>query len=94
MRPPVSQMLFMLYLAPIFRLGKPKARFGYTDDIIILVVVFILAVVVTLVVKRIFDPSIYVLCNQSVLLRYDNDRLAWFLFLGKRRAFFNLSLAV
>ena len=30
---PVSPILFMLYLAPLFRLGNPDTRFGYADDI-------------------------------------------------------------
>jgi hypothetical protein len=29
---PVSPILFMLYVAPVFRLGSPKRRFGYADD--------------------------------------------------------------
>ncbi|EED12023.1 hypothetical protein TSTA_000950 [Talaromyces stipitatus ATCC 10500] len=29
---PVSGILFMLYIAPLFRLGNPKNRFGYADD--------------------------------------------------------------
>ena len=29
---PISPILFMLYLAPLFWLGRPKARFGYADD--------------------------------------------------------------
>jgi ribonuclease HI len=29
---PVSPILFMLYLSPLFRLGRPKTRFGYADD--------------------------------------------------------------
>jgi ribonuclease HI len=33
---PVSPILFMLYLAPLFRLGSAKARFGYADDAAIL----------------------------------------------------------
>jgi hypothetical protein len=28
----ISPILFMLYLAPLFWLGRPKARFGYADD--------------------------------------------------------------
>jgi hypothetical protein len=28
----ISPILFMLYLAPLFQLGRPKARFGYADD--------------------------------------------------------------
>jgi hypothetical protein len=30
---PVSPILFMLYLAPLFHMGIPKARFGYADDV-------------------------------------------------------------
>ena len=30
---PVSPILFMLYLAPLFHMGSPKARFGYADDV-------------------------------------------------------------
>jgi hypothetical protein len=30
---PVSPILFMLYLAPLFHMGSPKARFGYTDNV-------------------------------------------------------------
>src|SRR6201990_1382695 len=33
---PVSPILFMLYLAPLFKLGKPSARFGYADDVALL----------------------------------------------------------
>jgi ribonuclease HI len=33
---PVSPILFMLYLAPLFRLGVPKTRFGYADDVALL----------------------------------------------------------
>ncbi|EED14280.1 ankyrin repeat and socs box protein, putative [Talaromyces stipitatus ATCC 10500] len=29
---PVSGVLFMLYIAPLFRLGNPRNRFGYADD--------------------------------------------------------------
>jgi hypothetical protein len=29
---PVSPILFMLYISPLFRLGNPKRRFGYADD--------------------------------------------------------------
>ncbi|EED20549.1 conserved hypothetical protein [Talaromyces stipitatus ATCC 10500] len=29
---PVSGILFMLYIAPLFRLGNPRNRFGYADD--------------------------------------------------------------
>jgi hypothetical protein len=28
----------MLYLSPLFRLGRPKARFGYADDAVILAI--------------------------------------------------------
>jgi ribonuclease HI len=35
---PVSPILFMLYLAPLFRLRSPKARFGYADDAAILAI--------------------------------------------------------
>ena len=35
---PVSPILFMLYLAPLFRLGNSKTRFGYADDVALLVV--------------------------------------------------------
>jgi hypothetical protein len=28
----------MLYLSPLFRLGRPKARFGYADDAAILAI--------------------------------------------------------
>jgi hypothetical protein len=28
----------MLYLSPLFRLGRPKARFGYADDVAILAI--------------------------------------------------------
>lgn len=37
---PVSPILFMLYLAPLFQIGtlKPKARFGYADDVAILAI--------------------------------------------------------
>jgi ribonuclease HI len=35
---PVSPILFMLYLAPLFRLGSPKTRFGYADDAAILAI--------------------------------------------------------
>ncbi|KAI0998382.1 hypothetical protein K3495_g9814 [Podosphaera aphanis] len=30
---PVSPILFMLYLAPLFHLGSPSKRFGYADDV-------------------------------------------------------------
>ena len=33
---PVSPILFMLYLAPLFHIGTPKARFGYADDVALL----------------------------------------------------------
>jgi hypothetical protein len=33
---PVSPVLFMLYLAPLFRLGIPSNRFGYADDVALL----------------------------------------------------------
>ena len=33
---PVSPILFMLYLAPLFHMGTPKARFGYADDVALL----------------------------------------------------------
>ena len=29
---PISGILFMLYIAPLFRLGNPRTRFGYADD--------------------------------------------------------------
>ena len=32
----MSPILFMLYLAPLFKLGKKSARFGYTDDVALL----------------------------------------------------------
>lgn len=35
---PVSPILFMLYLAPLFRLGRPKARFRYADNAAILAI--------------------------------------------------------
>ena len=35
---PVSPILFMLYLAPLFRLGSQKDRFGYADDAAILAI--------------------------------------------------------
>jgi hypothetical protein len=28
----------MLYLPPLFRLGRPEARFGYADDVAILAI--------------------------------------------------------
>jgi hypothetical protein len=34
----VSLILFMFYLSPLFRLGRPKARFGYVDDAVILAI--------------------------------------------------------
>jgi hypothetical protein len=33
---PVSPILFMLYLAPLFHIGIPRARFGYADDVALL----------------------------------------------------------
>jgi hypothetical protein len=33
---PVSPVLFMLYLAPLFKLGRPRRRFGYADDVALL----------------------------------------------------------
>ncbi|APA10088.1 hypothetical protein sscle_05g048580 [Sclerotinia sclerotiorum 1980 UF-70] len=33
---PISPILFMLYIAPLFWMGKPQSRFGYADDIAIL----------------------------------------------------------
>jgi ribonuclease HI len=30
---PISPILFMLYIAPLFWLGNPSSRFGYADDI-------------------------------------------------------------
>jgi ribonuclease HI/endonuclease/exonuclease/phosphatase family metal-dependent hydrolase len=33
---PVSPILFMLYLAPLFHMGTPKDRFGYADDVALL----------------------------------------------------------
>jgi Reverse transcriptase (RNA-dependent DNA polymerase)/Endonuclease-reverse transcriptase len=33
---PVSPILFMLYLAPLFKLGKRSERFGYADDVALL----------------------------------------------------------
>ena len=35
---PVSPILFMLYIAPLFHLGKPRNRFGYADDVALLAV--------------------------------------------------------
>ena len=35
---PVSPILFMLYLAPLFKLGQPSTRFGYADDVALLAV--------------------------------------------------------
>jgi hypothetical protein len=35
---PVSPILFILYLAPLFRLGVPKTGFGYADDAAILAI--------------------------------------------------------
>ncbi|EED20793.1 hypothetical protein TSTA_039870 [Talaromyces stipitatus ATCC 10500] len=32
LRSPVSGILFMLYIAPLFRLGNPRNKFGYADD--------------------------------------------------------------
>jgi hypothetical protein len=34
----VSPILFLLYISPLFRLGRPKARFGYADDAAILAI--------------------------------------------------------
>jgi hypothetical protein len=34
---PVSPILFMLYLAPLFHLGTLLTRFGYTDNVALLV---------------------------------------------------------
>lgn len=33
---PISPILFMLYIAPIFRMGEDTVKFGYTDDVAIL----------------------------------------------------------
>jgi hypothetical protein len=33
---PVSPILFLLYIEPIYRLGNPQGRFGYADDTAIL----------------------------------------------------------
>lgn len=33
---PVSPILFMLYIAPLFHMGRPRARFGYADDVALL----------------------------------------------------------
>jgi ribonuclease HI/endonuclease/exonuclease/phosphatase (EEP) superfamily protein YafD len=30
---PISPILFMLYIAPIFQLGSPSTRYGYADDL-------------------------------------------------------------
>lgn len=30
---PLSPVLFLLYTEPIYRLGDPKRRFGYADDV-------------------------------------------------------------
>jgi hypothetical protein len=35
---PISPILFMLYIAPLFWLGKPARRFGYADDVALLAV--------------------------------------------------------
>ncbi len=35
---PVSPILFMLYIAPLLRLGRPKGRFGYADDLALLTI--------------------------------------------------------
>jgi hypothetical protein len=35
---PISPILFMLYIAPLFWLGKVKRRFGYADDIALLAI--------------------------------------------------------
>jgi ribonuclease HI len=35
---PVSPVLFMLYIAPFFRLGNPNTRFGYADDAALLAI--------------------------------------------------------
>ena len=35
---PVSLILFMLYLAPLFRVGRPRSRFGYADDVALLAI--------------------------------------------------------
>jgi len=35
---PVSPILFMLYIAPLFWLGAPARRFGYADDIALLAI--------------------------------------------------------
>ena len=35
---PVSPILFMLYIAPLFSFGKPGRRFGYADDIALLAI--------------------------------------------------------
>jgi hypothetical protein len=33
---PISPILFMLYIAPLFWLGSPYTRFGYADDVALL----------------------------------------------------------
>ncbi|EDN93294.1 hypothetical protein SS1G_09160 [Sclerotinia sclerotiorum 1980 UF-70] len=33
---PISPILFMLYIAPLFWMGNPRKRFGYADDIALL----------------------------------------------------------
>jgi hypothetical protein len=38
----ISPILFMLYLTPLFQLGNPRTRFGYTDDAAILAISSIL----------------------------------------------------
>lgn len=35
---PISPILFMLYIAPLFHMGKPETRFGYADDAAILAI--------------------------------------------------------
>ncbi|KAI9034748.1 RNA-directed DNA polymerase [Aspergillus affinis] len=39
---PISPILFMLYIAPLFQLDKPRARFGYADDAAFLAISFTL----------------------------------------------------
>lgn len=29
---PISPMLFMLYITPLFHMGNPEKRFGYAED--------------------------------------------------------------
>jgi hypothetical protein len=40
---PISPILFMLYLAPLFRLRRSKTRFRYADDAVFLAILLILA---------------------------------------------------